>query len=212
MVRPSVGILVTVFECAVVVPELEISEACDELPTKRILEVAVPVLHVKVTLEDVKVDPGGGVSITDAPVGGGVGVGVGAGVAVGVGVGVAVPPGVGVGVGPPEPTVRIPMPVAVWPSGLLMVTFCEPADAAVVFKSKVTCVGSTYVTEFTVTPPVTVAPMRLANPEPGSKNPEPDTELPVIVTVAEDWPAATLELADDGIAGGGAISFATSKP
>src|SRR6266513_5488448 len=96
MVRTSVGILVTVFECAVVVPELEISEACDELPTKRILEVAVPVLQVKVTLEDVKVAPGGGVSITDAPVGGGVGVGVGAGV------GVAVPPGVGVGVGPPE--------------------------------------------------------------------------------------------------------------
>jgi hypothetical protein len=72
------------------------------LPTKRKLEVAVPALHVKVTVEDVNVDPGTGVSITDGPVGGGVGVGVGVGVAVppgvGVGVGVAVPDGVGVGV------------------------------------------------------------------------------------------------------------------
>jgi hypothetical protein len=82
--------------------------------------------------------------------------------------------------------VRIPMPVDVWPSGFLIVTFCEPADAAVVFKSKVTCVGLIYVTEFTLTPPVTVAPMRFANPDPGSKNPDPDTELPVIVTVTED--------------------------
>jgi hypothetical protein len=66
------------------------------LPTKRKLEVAVPALHVKVTVEDVNVDPGGGLSITDGPVGGGVGVGVGVGVPPGVGV------GVGVGVGPPE--------------------------------------------------------------------------------------------------------------
>ena len=65
-------------------------------------------------------------------------------------------------------------------------------------------------TEFTVIPPVTVAPMRLANPVPGSKNPEPDAELPVIVTVVEDWPTGTEELADDGLAGGGAINFATA--
>jgi hypothetical protein len=81
-------------------------------------------------------------------------------------------------------------------------------DAAVVFKSKVTCVGSTYVTEFTVIPPDTVAPIRFANPDPGSKNPDPETEGPVMVTVVEDCPTATLELADDGVAGGGAISFA----
>jgi hypothetical protein len=119
--------------------------------------VALPALQVKVTLEEVKVDPGGGLSITPAPVVGGVGVavgvgvgvavgegvavGVGVGVTVGVGVGVAV--GLGVGVGLPEPTVRIPAPVEVWPSGFLIVTFCEPAEAAVVFKSNVTCVGST---------------------------------------------------------------------
>jgi hypothetical protein len=88
------------------------------------LAVAVPALHVKVTLEEVNVDPGGGLSITDGPVGGGVGVGVGValgpggGVGVGVGVppgvGVGVPPGVavGVGVGPPAPTIKIPLPVA----------------------------------------------------------------------------------------------------
>jgi hypothetical protein len=50
--------------------------------------------------------------------------------------------------------------------------------------------------------------MRFVNPDPGSKNPDPDAEVPVIVTVVEDCPTATLELADDGVAGGGAISFA----
>ena len=53
----------------------------------------MPALQVKVTLEEVKVDPGGGLIITAAPV---AGVGVGVGVAVGGGVGVTV--GVGVGV------------------------------------------------------------------------------------------------------------------
>src|SRR5438309_654964 len=102
--RPSVGILLTVFDRTVTIPELEISAPCNELPTIRILAVAVPALHVKVTLEEVNVDPGGGLSITDGPVGGGVGVGVGVppgvgvGVPPGVGVGVAVPDGVGVGV------------------------------------------------------------------------------------------------------------------
>ena len=68
--------------------------------------MALPALHVKVTLEEVKVDPGGGFDITAAPVAGvgvgvtvGVGVGVAVGVAVDVGVGVAVGFGVGVGVG-----------------------------------------------------------------------------------------------------------------
>ena len=66
--------------------------------------MALPARQVKVTLEEVKVDPGGGFDITAAPVAGvGVGVTVGVGVAVGVavdvGVGVAVGFGVGVGVG-----------------------------------------------------------------------------------------------------------------
>jgi hypothetical protein len=77
------------------------------LPTKRKLEVAVPALHVKVTVEDVNVDPGGGLSITDGPVGGGVGVGVGVGVPPGVGV------GVGVGVGPPEHVENLNEPMRV---------------------------------------------------------------------------------------------------
>jgi hypothetical protein len=37
--------------------------------------VALPALHVKVTLEELKVDPGGGLSITAGPVVGKVGVG-----------------------------------------------------------------------------------------------------------------------------------------
>ena len=58
----------------------------------------MPALQVKVTLEELKVDPGGGLNITTAPVMGvGVGVTVGVGLPVGVGVGVAV----GVGVGEP---------------------------------------------------------------------------------------------------------------
>ena len=58
----------------------------------------MPALQVKVTLEELKVDPCGGLNITAAPVMGvGVGVTVGVGLPVGVGVGVAV----GVGVGEP---------------------------------------------------------------------------------------------------------------
>jgi hypothetical protein len=68
------------------------------------------------------------------------------------------------------------------------------------------------VTELTVTPPVTLAPIRFAKPVPGSKNPEPDDDVPVIVTLTDDNPVATLELADDGVAGAGASSLATSKP
>jgi len=68
------------------------------------------------------------------------------------------------------------------------------------------------VTELTVTPPVTLAPIRFAKPVPGSKNPEPDDDVPVIVTLIDDKPVATLEFAEVGIAGGGAISLATSKP
>jgi hypothetical protein len=62
--------------------------------------VALPALHVKVTVDEAKVDPGVGLSITAGPVVGvGVGVTVGVGVAVDVGVGVGVAVGVGVGAG-----------------------------------------------------------------------------------------------------------------
>ena len=73
------------------------------------MEVALPALHMKVTVEEVNVDPGTGVSITDGPVGGGVGVGVGVGVALPLGVGV----GVGVGAGPPEQVVYLNEPMRV---------------------------------------------------------------------------------------------------
>ena len=92
--RPSVGIPFTVLEVTpLTAPELWISALRKALPTNRKLDVAVPLLQVKVTEEDVNVDPGTGVSITDGPVGGGVGVRVGVGVALGVGVGVGVPLG-----------------------------------------------------------------------------------------------------------------------
>jgi len=58
----------------------------------------LPALQVKVTLEELKVDPGGGLNITEEPAMG-VGVGVGVGVTVGVGVPVGVGVGVAVGVG-----------------------------------------------------------------------------------------------------------------
>ena len=50
--------------------------------------MALPALHWKVTLDEVKVDPGCGLSITAGPVGVGVGVAVAVGVGVDVGVGV----------------------------------------------------------------------------------------------------------------------------
>ena len=53
------------------------------------------------TLDEVKVEPGTGSSITAGPVGGGVGVGVG------------VPPGVGVGVGPAEQVENLNEPIRV---------------------------------------------------------------------------------------------------
>jgi hypothetical protein len=100
---------------------------------------------------------GVGVGVT---VGTGVGVGVGVGpqpprqgvplgVGVGVGVGVAVGTGVGVGDAPPV-IVRMPLPVADWPSGLVIVTFCGPLMAPFVFRFSDTCVGFVYVTELTV--------------------------------------------------------------
>ena len=64
--------------------------------------MALPALQRKITLEEVKVDPGDGLSISAGPVAGGVGVGVdvglGVGVALGEGVGVGAGEGVGVGV------------------------------------------------------------------------------------------------------------------
>src|SRR5436309_9972362 len=71
-----------------------------ELPTKRKYEVALPALQLKMTVEDVNIDPGCGLNICAAP-GLGVGVGVGdtVGVAVGVGVVLGVTVGVGAGVG-----------------------------------------------------------------------------------------------------------------
>jgi hypothetical protein len=59
--------------------------------------------------------------------------------------------------------------------------------------------------------PLTLALIRFGNPVPGSKNPEPEEDVPVTVTLTEAWPAATVP-ADVGCAGGGARSFTTSTP
>src|SRR2546427_11798956 len=91
-------------------------------------------------------------------------------------------------------TARIPGPVAGWPSGFVMVTSFGPIDAALVSSVRLTWVGSVKFTPVTVTPPETVAQMRLAKPgppgsEPGSKNPDTEAEGAVIATLADRSPA-----------------------
>src|SRR2546426_1946703 len=93
----------------------------------------------------------------------------------------------------PGLTARIPAPMATWPSGFVMVTFLDPDEAAVVSRVSVTWVGSVKVTPVTVTPPETVAAMRLAKPgppgsEPGSKNPDPEAGGPGIAAVTGGGP------------------------
>src|SRR5690349_7806196 len=94
--------------------------------------------------------------------------------------------------------------LACWPSGFVIVTVWAPPVAPTVLRSRVTCVGSVYVTELTGTPPFTDAAMR-HDPEPGSQKPEPDVDVPVSVTTTDAEPAFT-ELGDVevGVAGGGA--------
>ena len=76
---------------------------------------ALPALQVKVTVDELNVEPGTGLNMTAGPVGFGVGVGVSVGP--GVGVGVGLPPGVGVGVGvgagPPEQVENLNEPMRV---------------------------------------------------------------------------------------------------
>src|SRR5687768_11156680 len=115
-------------------------------------------------------------------------------------------------------TVRIPMPVMAWPSGLVTVTFLAPGVAPIVRRFSVTWVGETKVTEFTATPPVTAAAMRFAKPGPpgsgpGSKNSEPATDVPVMVTLTDGRPWLTeAGLAVAGVAGPGGRSWMALKP
>src|SRR5436309_3569363 len=98
----------------------------------------------------------------------------------------------------------------------MIVTLYAVFDAFVVFRLRETWVGSMYVALLTITkplaPPLTVARSLFGNPVPGSKKPEPETEIPVIVTEVEDWPSGGFELATAGTAGGGAMSFVTRMP
>src|ERR671935_262897 len=55
--------------------------------------------------------------------------------------------------------------------------------------------------------------MCLGYPGPGSKNPEPLTEVPVIATSTEALPCGTLDgEAELGVAGGGALSLIARTP
>jgi hypothetical protein len=101
------------------------------------------------------------------------------------------------------------------PSGFVTVTVLPSVvafDAMLMFN--VTCVGSVYVTELTVMPlPLTDAEIWLANPAPGSKNPEPAVEVPEIEILTFVDPALAEEGdAPDGPDGGGARSLATRHP
>src|SRR5438445_2622805 len=93
-----------------------------------------------------------------------------------------------------------------------MTTFLRPPVAPRVEMFSVTCVGSTKVTELIATP-LMLALKRLANPAPGSKKPDPALEVPIIVTLTDDRPAATEEgLMLASAAGGGAISLTARTP
>ena len=88
------------------------------------------------------------------------------------------------------------LPVADWPSGFVTVTSLNPTGVPTVEMFSVICVGESNVTEFTVTPPLTVAARRFRKPGPpvsgpGSKNSAPTVEVPVMVTLTEDWPSTT---------------------
>jgi hypothetical protein len=145
-------------------------------------------------------------------------VGVKVGVDVRVRVGVIVGVKVGVAVARPAVIVRMPIPATHWPSGLHTDTFFEPVVAAVVLRLKVTEVAFVNVALLTVTPPVTVAVRWFRNPGPpvsvpGSKNPDPATDVPVIVTDVAASPCATdVGSAEAGVAGGGAMSCTALAP
>jgi len=99
-----------------------------------------------------------------------------------------------------------------------MVTFFAPVVAAVVLRLKVTEVAFVNVALLTLTPPVTVAVRWFRNPGPpvsgpGSKNPDPETDVPVIVTDVEASPCATeAGRAVAGVEGGGAMSCTALAP
>jgi hypothetical protein len=98
------------------------------------------------------------------------------------------------------------------PSGFVTVTVLDPAVAPTVERLSVKWVGSVTVTEFTVTLPSIEAAMRHA-PKPASQKPEPELDVPVSVTVADDWPTASEDgLAALGAAGGGAAILPTLTP
>ena len=80
-------------------------------------------------------------------------------------------------------TVKInPVSCANCPSGLMTLTILVPGVDPTVDTVTVSVVGLTTVTAVTVTPGIST-PIRLIKPGPGSKNPEPPTEVPVSVKV-----------------------------
>jgi hypothetical protein len=99
--------------------------------------------------------------------------------------------------------------VAVCPSGFVTVMVREPGVAVLAtVRFNVMLVGLVYVMLLTVTPvPFTLAEILFVKPVPGSKKPEPETEVPVNTTLTLETLVFTLTgevLA--GVAGGGARS------
>src|SRR2546427_751326 len=114
----------------------------------------------------------------------------------------------------PRLTLMQLLPATLWPSGLVMDTFLRPLVVAVTLS--VTDVGLLKVTLFTVTPPLTVACKRLGYPgppasRPGSKNSEPATDTPAIVTF---WVADVTCAGDEhsGVAGGRRFTWMARTP
>src|SRR5205814_5777654 len=96
--------------------------------------------------------------------------------------------------------------VAACPSGLVTVIERAPRAASLAtVRFRVSFVGLTYVTPFTVTPPpLTVAAIRFGKPVPGSKKPLPELETAVTVTASVAARNTVDGEALDGAVGGGA--------
>ena len=114
--------------------------------------------------------------------------------------------------------VRRSVPVIDWPSGFVTVMSCCPALAPAVERFSLNCVGESNRTPITETPPVTEAAMWFEKPGPpvsgpGSKKPDPETDVPVRVTWVDGLPEQMLDVATlTGVAGGGAFNSVTRIP
>src|SRR5262249_14979113 len=90
------------------------------------------------------------------------------------------------------------------PSGFVTVTWSWPGVAALVSMVTCRCVASVTVTDLTMTALPNDTLMWLGKLAPGSKKPDPTTEVPVIVTVALEVFGTVAGETDAGVAGAAA--------